>query len=180
MWVLTLATAVFEGSAYTFALSAGPVLASVHKSKRELPLPYVFSCIMAWALIGSLSFNLIMVRRKLRFSRLLTLILVGANFVFYRMAKAKSERNTFWVMCFYGLLLGMYFPCMATIKGRLLEEGIRSTALSFMRAPAYLFAVAMMLQSQSAAPSQIFTTSCMFLTAAFAGVWAVSFNKKIP
>jgi MFS transporter, MFS domain-containing protein family, molybdate-anion transporter len=182
MWVLTLATAAFEGGSYLLAMSAGPILQSVHKSKREIPLTYVFSCVLAWTLIGALGFNIAMVRRKLRFVRLLTIILAGSNFVFYRLAKPRTERSTFWVMCLYGFLLGMYYPCMGTLKARLIEEGIRSTAFSAMRAPVYLFVVAMMLHQSvnGASTSQTFLVSCSLMTAAFAGVWMISLHKKIP
>ncbi|KAI1848963.1 hypothetical protein JX266_005391 [Neoarthrinium moseri] len=181
MWALTLAITVFEGSALLFAFSAAPVLKSVHKSSRELPLTYVFACIMASALVGSLSFNIVMVRRKLRFSRLLTGILVLSNFVFFKLSRPKTERGTFWLSCLFGLLIGLYYPCISTLKARLIEEGVRATVYSLMRAPAYLFVVTqLILNSEAASTSKIFSISSMGFTAAFAAVWVISFNKKIP
>ncbi|KAI0129445.1 hypothetical protein BJ170DRAFT_560979, partial [Xylariales sp. AK1849] len=174
IWALTLATTVFEGSMYQFAYTAMPTLKSVHKGDRELPSGYIFACVMASALAGALVFNIAMQKRKMRFSRLLVLVLVVSNFVFYKLSRPTTERATFWLFCLFGACIGLYWPCMGTLKGRMVEEGIRSTVYSAMRAPLYVFVVAQLLRNQDAGDvSKMFSTSSMWFTAAFAAVWII-------
>ncbi|KAH6647542.1 hypothetical protein BKA67DRAFT_390722 [Truncatella angustata] len=181
IWALTLSSTVFEGSAFLFAFAALPLLKSVHKTKTELPTTYIFACIMTSALVGALSFNIIGVRRKIRFVRLMSLILAGANFVSYQLARAKNERSTFWLSCAYGLLIGLYYPCMGTLKARLVDEGIRSTVFSWLRAPVYFYVVAQLLRNQGAPSTvKLFQTSSYWFTGAFALMWLISFHKKLP
>lgn len=181
IWAMTLAATVFEGSAFLFAFSAVPVLKSVHKTKTELPTTFIFACIMTSALVGALSFNIIAVKRKFRFVRMMSLILAAANFVSWQLARPKTERATFWLVNAYGLLIGLYYPCMGTLKARLVDEGIRSTVFALLRAPVYLYVVAEMLLNQDApSTAKMFQTSAWWFTPAFALMWLVSFHKKLP
>jgi hypothetical protein len=181
IWALTFSAMVFEGSAFLFAFSAVPVLQSVHRTKTELPMTYLFACIMTSALVGSLTFNIVMVRRQIRFIRLLSIILLGANIVCYQLARPKKERSTFWSSNAFGFLIGMYYPCMGTLKARLVDEGIRSTVFSLLRAPIYLYVVAQLLLNHGApTTANMFQSSAWWFTASFAAVWLVSFHKKLP
>lgn len=181
IWALTVSATVFEGSAFLFALNAGAVLQSVRKSKTELQMTYVFACIMTSALVGALAFNIVMVRKKIRFVRLMSIILLGANFIFWQLARAKSERTVFWLVNTFGGLIGIYYPCMGTLKARLVDEGIRSTIFSLLRAPSYIFVVAQLLLHQDTpSPTKLFSSSSWWLTGAFALMWLISFHKKLP
>jgi MFS transporter, MFS domain-containing protein family, molybdate-anion transporter len=181
IWALTFAATVFEGSAFLFGLNAIPILKSVHKTKTELPTTYIFACIMTSALVGSLSFNILMVRRKIRFIALLSVILLSANLVCYRLSRPRTERSTFWLSNAFGFLIGLYYPCIGTLRARLVDEGIRSTVFSLMRAPIYLYVVLQLLLSSGAPTTpSIFRTSAYWFTAAFAFVWIISFHKKLP
>ncbi|KAK9420022.1 putative Molybdate-anion transporter [Seiridium unicorne] len=181
IWALTFSAMVFEGSAFLFAFSAIPVLKSVHKAKTELPTTYLFACIMTSALVGSLSFNILMVSRKVRFVRLMSFILLGANIVCYHLARPRTERRTFWLSNAFGLLIGFYYPCMGTLKARLVDEGIRSTIFSLLRAPIYLYVVAQLLLNQDApTTARLFQSSAWWFTASFGVMWLVSFHKKLP
>jgi MFS transporter, MFS domain-containing protein family, molybdate-anion transporter len=181
VWALMLAAMAFEGSSFMFAFAALPVINSVHRTKSELPATYLFACIMTSALVGSLSFNIMMVKKRFRHIRLLSLVLLGANFVCYRLARPKNERSTFWMANMFGLLIGLYYPCIGTLKARLIEEGIRSTVFSLVRAPVYLYVIAQLLLNQGT-PTMVrmFQTSSWWLMAAFAMTWIISYNKKLP
>ncbi|ETS78282.1 hypothetical protein PFICI_10344 [Pestalotiopsis fici W106-1] len=181
IWPLMLASMAFEGSSFMFAFAALPVINSVHRTKSELPATYLFACIMTSALVGSLTFNIMMVKRRVRHIRVLSLILLGANLVCYRLARPKNERSTFWMANAFGLLIGLYYPCIGTLKARLIDEGIRSTVFSLVRAPVYVYVIAQLLLNQGT-PTMVrmFQTSSWWLTAAFAATWIISYNKKLP
>lgn len=181
IWALTASATVFEGSAILFAFNAVPLLKSVRKNKADPQMTYLFACIMTSALAGALAFNIVMVRKKIRFVRLMSVILLAANFVFWQLARVKTERNVFWLLNAFGGLIGLYYPCAGTLKARLVDEGIRSTVFSLLRAPTYAFVVAQLLLHQDdTSTTKFFSSSSWWFTGAFAIMWLISFHNKLP
>ncbi|KAH8666311.1 hypothetical protein BX600DRAFT_461456 [Xylariales sp. PMI_506] len=181
IYAFTLASTVFEGSALLFATNAMSILEHVHKTDKVLPYTYIFASIVASALTGALTFNIVMQKRVIRHSQLMMFVLAASTFATFKLGHPKTERETFRVLCLFGFCSGLYFPCMSTMKSRMIEEGVRSTVFSAMRAPAYLFAVVALLLNEGAThPGKVFGPVPAWFTAAFAGFLIVSLNKRIP
>ncbi|ORY62637.1 uncharacterized protein BCR38DRAFT_486899 [Pseudomassariella vexata] len=178
---LALAMTMFEGSMYLFVFFWVPALKSVQQSAGELPYGFIFASFMASVMAASLAFNLVMQRRLMRYSRLLVLLLVVANFVFVKLSSPKTEQSTFWFFCLFEACVGLYFPCIGYLKGRMIEDGIRAKVYSLMRVPLNIFVVVSLIFARESGDfGRVFSVCSMFLTAAFGAVWAVTLNEDIP
>lgn len=172
---------MFEGSMYMFAFFWAPALKSVQTSSGDLPFIYIFSCFMASALAASLTFNIVIKKQLLKLSTSLIIVLLVASFVFFQLSKATTEITRFALSCLVGAAFGMYWPCMGTLKGRLIEDGVRAKVYSAMRVPVNLFVVGSILYFKDTSDiSKVFLSSSMLLSASFAAVWAASLQSNMP
>lgn len=166
---------------YLFVFFWVPALKSVQTSAGELPFGLIFASFMASVMAASLIFNLVMQKRLLRYSRLLVLLLVLSNVVFVKLSSPKTEQTTFWLFCLFEACVGLYWPCTGYLKGRMIEDEVRTKVYSFMRVPLNLFVVlSLMLTRESGNFGRVFSVCSMFLTAAFGAVWASTLKEDIP
>lgn len=178
---LVLASTFFEGSMYLFVFFWVPTLKSVQKSAGELPYGFIFASFMASVMAASLTFNLVMQRKLLRYSRLLVGLLVLANFVFVKLSSPQRESTTFWLFCLFEACVGLYWPTTGYLKGHIIEDGIRAKVYSAMRVPLNIFVVAsLVLTRDSGDFGKVFSTCSMLLTVAFGAVWTVTLNEDVP
>jgi hypothetical protein len=166
---------------YMLAFFWVPALKSVQTSPGELPFSYIFSSFMASALAASLTFNIVVKKQYMKVSSLLVLALVTGNLALFQLSKAKTENMSFGLFLVLGACFGLYWPAMGTLKGRLLEDGIRAKIYSIMRVPVHLFVVAsILLLKDSTNFTKVFSTSSVLLSASFAAVWAASIHSEMP
>ena len=143
---LGLASCFFEGSMYLFVFFWTPALkaaaAAQSNGSTELPLGMIFATFMASVMLGSLLFNtLISSQRLLTPSRLLTIIFATASSSLLIPIVTKSEALTFWSFCVFEMCVGMYWPSVGYLKGRIVEDGIRARVYGMLRIPLNLFVV---------------------------------------
>ncbi len=143
---LGLASCFFEGSMYLFVFFWTPALktaaAAQLNGSAELPLGMIFATFMASVMLGSLLFNnLISSQRLLSPSRLLTIIFATASSSLLIPIVSKSETITFWSFCVFEMCVGMYWPSVGYLKGRIVEDGIRARVYGMLRIPLNVFVV---------------------------------------
>ncbi|KAI1341284.1 DUF791-domain-containing protein [Xylariaceae sp. FL0016] len=179
---LGFASTMFEGSMYLFVFFWTPALKSVQKSPgEELPYGFIFASFMATAMAAALTFNIVTQRRLVKCSRLLVGVLLVANFSFVKLAGPKTEDAAFWLSCLFEAAVGMYWPCMGYLKGRLIEDDARAKVYGIMRVPLNVFVVgALMFVGDDTSHIRVFSGCSVLLTAGFAVMWAASMKVGMP
>lgn len=172
---LGLACTTFEGSMYLFVFFWTPALESAKTSTGGLPYGIIFASFMASILASSLAFNLIMQRQLVKHSILLIAIVCIANLCLFFAARPGSEQSTFWIFCLYEATVGMYWPCMGYLKGKLVDDGIRAQVYSILRIPLNIFVVTSLLFTGDGDSFGAVFSACSKLLLASSSVLAVVF-----
>ncbi|KAI5866113.1 DUF791-domain-containing protein [Durotheca rogersii] len=178
---LGLASTMFEGSMYLFVFFWAPTMKSAQRSAGELPYGYIFSSFMASSMAAALTFNIVMQKRPFKYSRLLIGILLAANFCFVKLAGPKTEDATFWLFCLFEACVGMYWPCIGYLKGRLVQDNARAEVYGILRIPLNIFVVvSLFLAGDSSRFTQVFGACSVLLTTSFIAVWVASLKSNMP
>lgn len=166
---------------YLFVFFWTPALKSVQTSSGGLPYGIIFASFMASILASSLAFNMAMERRLLKYSSLLLVIFGVAGLCFFLAARPGSEQSTFWIFCLFEAAVGLYWPCMGYLKGKLVDDGIRAQVYSILRIPLNVFVVmSLIFTGDGDSFGSVFST-CSTLLVASCGMLAISFlNKEAP
>ncbi|KAK5662030.1 hypothetical protein OQA88_10142 [Cercophora sp. LCS_1] len=175
---LGLASTIFEGSMYLFVFFWTPALRSVQTYQGSLPYGVIFASFMAATLASSLAFGVITSRKLLGYSTLLLAILGTSALSFLLSASPKSEQSAFWVFCLFEAAVGMYFPCMGSLKGQLVDDSVRAQVYGMLRVPLNVFVVVSLLITGGGGNfGRVFIVCASLLTAATGAVWAVSHRR---
>lgn len=178
---LGLASTIFEGSMYLFVFFWAPALRSVQSSQKGLPYGIIFASFMAATLASSLVFGKITARQMVSYTNLLLVILGTSSLCFLLSARPRSEQSTFWVFCLFEAAVGMYFPCMGYLKGRLVDDGVRAQVYGMLRVPLNVFVVVSLLLTGDGNPfGSVFTVCSTLLLAACGTLWAATANQAAP
>ncbi|KAI0594922.1 hypothetical protein F4775DRAFT_411348 [Biscogniauxia sp. FL1348] len=178
---LGFVSTMFEGSMYLFVFFWTPALKSVQKSAGELPYGFIFSSFMAASMAAALTFNIVMQKRVVRYSRLLVGIMLVANYCFVKLAGPKTEDATFWLFCLFEACVGMYWPCAGYLKGRLVQDDARGKVYGIMRIPLNIFVVGALISTRDVSNfNKVFSACSIMLTASFGAMWAASLNESMP
>ena len=73
--------------------------------------------------------------------RILTGVLALASVCFFIPGHVHDERITLWCFCTFELCCGVYYPVMASLKGKLIEDGSRASIYGILRIPVNVFVV---------------------------------------
>jgi hypothetical protein len=177
---LGLASTVFEGSMYLFVFFWAPALKSVQSTAGELPYGVIFASFMAATLASSLVFNIITERQLLRHATLLVAILAVSAACFFASAKPRSEQSAFWVFCLFEAAVGMYWPCMGSLKGKLVEDSVRAQVYGLLRIPLNVFVVVSLLfTGDGDAFGKVFPVCSTLLLASAGTVWGVMSGQTV-
>jgi len=186
---LGLASTMFEGSMYLFVFFWGPALraaraaaAPASAAAGDLPYGIIFAAFMAAVLAASLAFGLVTARRLARHTSLLLGLLAASELVFYALGASApgslSEQATFWLFCLFEACVGLYWPSMGVLKGRLVDDGVRAQVYGFMRIPLNVFVVAaLLLTGDGEAFAPVFANCSKLLLAACGAVLAMMLNQ---
>lgn len=168
---LGLAGTMFEGSMYLFVFFWTPALQAAqsqsYRGTAPPPLPFgiIFACFMAAMTAASLAFNLVMdsgepatagQRRRPRYAHLLLGILGASAAAFHRMSLAggssasssssySAEQGVFWIFALFEACVGLYWPCVGVLRGRLVPDGVRAQVYGLLRIPLNVFVVVALL-----------------------------------
>ena len=144
---LGLASCFFEGSMYLFVFFWTPALKAAQVQHGNSPIPnlplgMIFACFMGSVMLGSLAFNLIVSKYQLiSHARLLTIIFATASMSLLVPVLRKEEVITFWSFCVFEACVGMYWPSVGYLKGRIIDDGIRARVYGMLRIPLNVFVV---------------------------------------
>lgn len=160
--VLALVSCFFEGSLFLFIFFKFPALKLSHKlvgSKEgtnsmvphaqshakhstELPFGLIFAILMCSMMLGSMLYNNITTTSTtFPAKRVLMGTLMVASACFFIPGHFRDERITLWCFCMFELCCGIYYPVMASIKGKLIEDGSRASVYTVLRIPLNAFVV---------------------------------------
>lgn len=142
---LGLASTMFEGSMYLFVFSWGPTLEAAHRTSGSLPYGTIFAAFMASMMASSLLFTRIsMTGHKM----LLAGLLAVSTGIFYTLSMApESEQVTFWLFCAFEACVGLYWPCIGVLKGRMVDDDVRARVYGILRIPLNVFVVVSLLMT---------------------------------
>ncbi|KAG9585474.1 major facilitator superfamily domain-containing protein, partial [Aureobasidium melanogenum] len=138
-----LASCFFEGSMYMFVFFWSAALSTVHAAvgfTDPLPFGVVFSSYMCSMMVGSIVFTLVPPSHD-KAHYILKIVLTGASICFLSSILLKSEALVFWAFCLFEVCVGAYFPSMASLKGKLIQDGSRGRIYGILRLPLNLFVI---------------------------------------
>ncbi|KAI5203667.1 DUF791-domain-containing protein [Aureobasidium subglaciale] len=138
-----LASCFFEGSMYMFVFFWSAALSTIHASidlTSPLPFGVVFSSYMCAMMIGSIVFTLTPPSTD-KAHYVLEMVLTSASICFLLSVLLKSETLVFLAFCLIEVCVGAYFPSMASLKGRLIQDGSRGRIYGILRLPLNLFVI---------------------------------------
>ena len=142
---LSLVTCAFEGSMYLFVFFWSAALKSgrlASDSPEDLPYGLIFSSFMCAMMAGSALFTHLNTAQATHgpVSMLLAVILL-ASACQGLAANLRDERLLFWTFCLLECCIGVYFPAMACLKSKLVEDTSRGRVYSILRLPLNIFVV---------------------------------------
>ena len=106
------------------------------------PFGLIFSCFMCAMMLGSIIFTLsVPSHGQLAGSRMLTMAMAGASCCLLMTVLSRDEKTIFWAFCLFETCVGIYFPSMAYLKGRTVEDGVRAKVYGILRLPLNVFVV---------------------------------------
>lgn len=143
---LSLVTCAFEGTMYLFVFFWSAALKSGRLSPDapdDLPYGIIFSSFMCAMMAGSSLFAHLDggTARHGAASMLLSVLLI-ASCCSGLAATLRDERLLFWAFCLLEGCIGVYFPAMACLKSKLVEDTSRGRVYSILRLPLNVFVVA--------------------------------------
>ncbi|CAO2656489.1 Nn.00g052920.m01.CDS01 [Neocucurbitaria sp. VM-36] len=166
--ILALTSCFFEGSLFLFIFFKFPALKLSHKlsgSTNELPFGLIFAILMCSMMFGSLLYKRISTSASpLPAQRILTGTLALASLCFFIPGHFRDERITLWCFCIFELCCGVYYPVMASLKGKLIEDGSRASIYGILRIPLNAFVVlALSTTKEGEAHRDMVFTTCSAL-----------------
>lgn len=117
-----------------------------------LPYGMIFAVLMCAMMLGSMFFtfhstlkhNLLHVSS----SNLLMMTMTVASICFVLPVLVRNEAITFWCFCVFEICCGVYFPSMANLKEKIIEDGVRAKIYGIMRIPLNAFVVIGLMTTQ--------------------------------
>ncbi|GKT44178.1 molybdate-anion transporter [Colletotrichum spaethianum] len=167
-----LASTMFEGSMYLFVVLWSPVLVSASSSPETLPYGIIFASFMASTLLASLLYPRLLALVSTP-SRLLLSVLLAANGVFFALGTGapRAEQVTFWLFCLFEACVGLYFPSMGYLKGKVVDDGVRAQVYGVLRIPLNIFVVVSLMFSSDGQAGKVFLVCGMLLQASCGALW---------
>ncbi|TVY49718.1 Molybdate-anion transporter [Lachnellula occidentalis] len=148
LWALCMTSSCFEGSMYLWIFFKFSALKLSHEAagqESELPFGMIFAALMCAMMLGSLFFtyysSLATSRWVVSPSRLLTITLFVASACFILPVLVHNEAVTFWSFCVFEICCGIYFPSIARLKEKMVEDGVRAKIYGILRIPLNIFVV---------------------------------------
>jgi hypothetical protein len=108
----------------------------------DLPFGLIFAILMCSMMLGSMLYNNITTTSStFPAKRVLMGTLVVASACFFVPGHFRDERLTLWCFCVFELCCGVYYPVMASIKGKLIDDSSRASVYTVLRIPLNAFVV---------------------------------------
>lgn len=145
LWALCLTSCCFEGSMYLWIFFKFPALKLSHSEagdETDLLFGTIFAALMCAMMLGSLFFTYYSsLKLRVTSSTPLTINLTVASACFIIPVLTHSETITFWCFCIFEICCGIYFPSIAHLKEKIIDDGVRAKIYGIMRIPLNIFVV---------------------------------------
>jgi MFS transporter, MFS domain-containing protein family, molybdate-anion transporter len=147
LWALCITSCFFEGSMYLWIFFKFPALELSRELSggkgTDLPFGVIFAALMCSMMLGSLFFtyysSLPASRWVATSSTLLTVTLMVASLCFVVPVICQQEAATFWCFSIFEICCGIYFPSIAHLKEKYVDDGVRAKIYTIMRFPLNAF-----------------------------------------
>jgi hypothetical protein len=142
---LALTSCFFEGSLFLFIFFKFPALKLCHETSGaagDLPFGLIFAILMCSMMFGSQLYNHIIASATTTPAKnILIGTLAAASLCFFLPAYVREESITLWCFCIFEVCCGVYFPAMASLRGKLIDDGSRASVYTILRVPLNAFVV---------------------------------------
>ncbi|KAF1988461.1 DUF791-domain-containing protein [Aulographum hederae CBS 113979] len=152
--ILTLGatSAFFEGIMFIFIFYKTPALTAARSAAGKTgspPFGLIFACLMCAMMSGSIMFTLAGSSSDIPSSgRTLSVVVAIASCCFSLPVLLRHELVVFWMFCLYEACIGVYYPSMGYLKGRVVEDSVRAKVYGVMRLPLNVFVIAALSLTQ--------------------------------
>jgi len=164
---LGLIQAFFEAAMYCFVLEWTPSLEIVNKNVTTpielLPHGLIFACFMLCIMIGTWIYGSIVSANsdQLTIHKLLIKILMFSSVGLIIPAIFESKILRFLGFCVFEMCIGIFWPCLASLRSRHVPEEVRSTLMSIFRIPLNLIVILLLIPEMELATIFIICSSLM-------------------
>lgn len=155
MLLLGAVQALFEGAMYIFVLQWPPAMKAVIRGAwlagdaDAIAVPYgtIFSCFMAACLLGSSAFSTMSKRNMISVEAMAALMLIvsAASMTMSTVVGLQSLPVLITSFLLFEACVGMYFPCMGTLRSAYLPDSHRSVIMTLFGIPLNLIVIAVFL-----------------------------------
>lgn len=176
---LGLASTMFEGSMYLFVFFWAPALESAHALDSPLPYGTIFASFMASMMGASLLFTKISASSSgFSHGTSLSALLAASAVIFYALSSSSpsathSEQAIFWFFCAFEACVGVYWPCVGVLKGKVVDDASRAQVYGVLRVPLNIFVVVSLAATRGGGDyTKVFGACSAFLMAGAVAVGA--------
>lgn len=118
-----------------------------------MPFGIIFAALMCAMVLGSQFF--VHCSCLVKSSRLLMATLTVASACFTIPILFHNEAVTFWCFCVFEICCGIYFPSIAHLKEKIIEDRVRARVYGLMRIPLNLIVVMGLVLAKEGRPSNL-------------------------
>ncbi|OQV14868.1 putative Molybdate-anion transporter [Hypsibius exemplaris] len=147
--LLGLIQGLFEGSMYIFILEWTPMLSQKDNPTDptpNIPHGYIFSGFMTSVFVGSSIFGLLTKKIASLETILLSVIAISAASFFVVIFFPPNFWRNFGALLVFEACIGIFWPCIGSLRARMLPDGCRSTLMNFFRIPVNVVIIVVLLQ----------------------------------
>ncbi|EGG15218.1 hypothetical protein DFA_10048 [Cavenderia fasciculata] len=176
---------LFEASMYTFVFMWTPTLQESIRSELdendssntvELPFGIIFASFMVCFMIGSSLYKLFSLPSE-RIIKFIFLVSIGSMIIPFIFINSKLIYLAFLI---FEVCCGMYYPCMGSIRSKIVPESARASILNYFRVPLNFFVVAVLSNISNISTINIFKVCSLWLFIAYLLHSSIPPNKFNP
>jgi hypothetical protein len=149
-------SAFFESSMYIFVFNWTPLVQDPDPKAPKPPFGHIFAAFMVLSMLGSRIFALVSQFVSIPVVAFGTLLLAACCHA--TVLLGGSPTINFYAFLMFELCVGMYFPAIGTLKGKLVPEECRSSVYNLYRLPLNAIVVCALVFKISTAASFFVTT----------------------
>lgn len=117
---------------WTSAITSTRVASGI---STDAPYGLIFACFMCAMMAGSQVFSIASSYDVRSAASVLEVVMTLGSVALLSSVISDRESTVFWAFCLVEFAVGLYFPTMAFLKGRLVQDDSRARLYSVMRLP---------------------------------------------
>jgi len=132
---------------YSFVFEWTPALTST--AGKDIPFGTIFATFMVGCMLGSQIFGYAVKIFKIERILVITFIISAISFSFVFIDSFFQTRTAFFGFILFEICVGIYFPCMSTLKSKIVPEEHRSSIYNLYRVPLNAIVIFVLLSNLS-------------------------------